>query len=65
MMGQQMTRKEDLVFTTWKALLEHKGIKCSDCGLRLMLLWSWQQGFDPSPDVDFSVPTWEEIGREL
>lgn len=64
-MGQNITKEEATVLSTWKALLAQKGIKASDFGLRRMLLWSKRQGFEASPSVAFSVTAWEDVGKKL
>ncbi|XP_064568381.1 endogenous retrovirus group K member 7 Gag polyprotein-like [Zonotrichia leucophrys gambelii] len=64
-MGQNLSKEEESVLSTWKVLLRNKGINTSDYALRNILLWAKSQNFGTDPDTAFSVKAWKKVGDRL
>ncbi|XP_057879888.1 endogenous retrovirus group K member 5 Gag polyprotein-like [Melospiza georgiana] len=64
-MGQNLSKEEESVLSTWKVLLRNKGINTSDYELRNILLWAKSQNFGTDPKTAFSVKAWKKVGDRL
>ncbi|XP_039237260.1 uncharacterized protein LOC120323249 [Pipra filicauda] len=64
-MGNQMSKEEKLVLSTWKHFLKRKGVTVEDYDLQHLLLWCRKKGFEANTSVAFRVKTWENVGDKL
>lgn len=64
-MGQQLTKEEETILSTWKALLKRKGVKTSEQSLKKILIWSKMQGFEATTVTAFSVSAWQAVGLKI
>lgn len=64
-MGNDLTREEKTIVSTWQLLLRRTGIKTTDFALRSMLLWAKDRGFPADTSIALSVSAWQSMGSKL